>query len=168
MPAAALMARGRRWRVWTVRNGGAQSPHSAGAPTRCPLCKVELRRLVITLWRARGGEDFEALMRRERATLWQNSTWAPGVFVDKTAPAPAGFDRAPLPAVLRARARPSLPDRPVAAGPPELVCLPCAQAARAGTTDAQQQAHAHYPWVTNAPAAPRPTTRLPPHCCTVC
>ena len=40
-------------------------------------------------------------MARERGSLWHQPQWAPGVYIDKLAPAPPGADWAPLPAVLR-------------------------------------------------------------------
>ncbi len=58
--------------------------------------------LVITRWRP-DGERFEAMMARERGSLWHQPQWAPGVYIDKLAPAPAHVDWAPLPAVLRVR-----------------------------------------------------------------
>lgn len=75
---------------------------SVGGVRRCPLCKAEQPRLVITRWRARG-ESFEQMLARERTALWEQPQWASGVLVDKLAPAPPGSDWGPLPAVLRAR-----------------------------------------------------------------
>ena len=68
----------------------------------CPLCKAELKEVVMTPWRPEGVPDWTNL-QRDMHHMWTNLSWVRGVFVDNRQVEGLAKRRRPLSSELEAR-----------------------------------------------------------------